>query len=325
MNNNDFIPPYPFKNKHISTVVPSLFRKIKDVSYERVRIDTPDNDFLDVDFSINGSRSIHVIIHGLEGNSQKAYVKGLVRITGKAGIDAAAINLRGCSDEDNKNFYSYHSGKTEDVDTVINYITKNYNYEEIFLSGFSLGGNIVLKYAGEKGKDINPAIKTATGISVPCDLKSVAYNFTKRSNFLYQYRFISSLRKKALKKSERFPEYRHLEKPIKSCRSFLDFDNLITAPSNGFKDAEEYWTKSSCKPYIELIRIPALLINAQNDPFLTDECYPHKEAEKNPYFKLTIPKYGGHAGFVNSYKLNGELWHENFVIKFILRNSKIYS
>ncbi|MCF6240342.1 MAG: alpha/beta fold hydrolase [Bacteroidales bacterium] len=312
-----FNPPFPFKNKHFSTIVPALFRKVKSVDYQRERINTPDSDFLDLDFSKTGSKEIIIILHGLEGNSKKAYVKGLVRIMNRSGIDSLSLNLRGCSEEDNNNFYSYHSGKTEDLDLVINYLSDNYNYEKIYLAGFSLGGNIVLKYAGEQAENMNPKIKAIIAISVPCDLRATSYNFLKKSNFLYQYRFIRSLRKKALNKIKRFPEYQHLEKEIKACRTFFDFDNLITAPYNGFRDAEDYWKKCSSKQFISSIKIPTLLINALDDPFLTQESYPYKEVKKNPFFILETPKYGGHVGFINRWLLNKVLWHEEQALKFI--------
>ncbi len=312
-----FTPPFPFKNKHISTIFPALFRKITGVNYQRVRINTPDEDFLDIDFSKTGSDSVLVILHGLEGNTKKAYIKGLARIMNSSGIDACALNLRGCSEEDNRKFYSYHSGKTEDLDLLINYLSDNYPYENIYMAGFSLGGNIVLKYAGEQAENINKKVKAAIGISVPCDLKATSYNFLKKDNFLYQYRFIRSLRKKALKKINSFPEYKHLEKKIKSARTFFDFDNLITAPFNGFEDAADYWKKCSSKQFISQIKIPTLLINALDDPFLTKESYPYEEAEHNPQFILETPRYGGHVGFINRWRLNKALWHEERVLDFI--------
>lgn len=312
-----FTPPFPFKNKHFSTIIPALFRNVKGIYYERIRIDTADKDFLDLDFSKVGSNSILLILHGLEGNTKKAYIKGLTRIINKSGLDACALNLRGCSEEDNRKFYSYHSGKTEDLHEVINYISNNYSYENIYLSGFSLGGNIVLKYAGEQAGKINKKIKAVIGISVPCDLKATSYNFLKKENFLYQYRFIRSLRRKALNKIKRFPEYKPLEKKIKAARTFFDFDNLITAPFNGFENAEDYWKKCSSKQFIASIKIPALLINALDDPFLTPESYPHNEAKSNPLLVFETPRYGGHVGFINRWKFNKTLWHEKRILDFI--------
>ncbi len=318
INTQSYKPPFPFRNYHFNTIIPALFRKIKGINYNRVRIDTADNDFLDLDFSKVGSNALVIILHGLEGNADKAYVKGLVRTMNRAGVDAVSVNLRGCSNEDNRKFYSYHSGKTEDLEAVIDYLTNNYSYDKLFLTGFSLGGNIVLKYVGEFGNTINPKIKAAVGISVPCDLKATSYNFLKKDNFLYQWRFIRSLRKKALSKIKRFPEYQYLEKEIKNCRTFFDFDNLITGPVNGFKNAEDYWEQSSCKQLITSIRVPTLLINALDDPFLPDECYPFEETKQNPYFYFETPEYGGHVGFISNWKLSKELWSEKRVLEFLL-------
>lgn len=315
-----FQAPFLFRNGHISTIVPAILRKIKNVHYQRERIDTPDGDFLDLDFSLKGSNSLVIILHGLEGNTYKAYVKGLVRKMNRAGFDALALNLRSCSQEDNRKFYSYHSGKTDDLETVLDYVQQP--YQNILLAGFSLGGNIVLKYAGEKAENIHPKIKAVAGISVPVDLTATSYNFLKKENFLYQYRFIRSLRKKALNKIKKFPEYDYLADKIKNCRTFFDFDNLITAPANGYKDAFDYWKKCSSKQFIPSIRVPALLINALDDPFLPPECYPYKEAKQNRLFVFETPEYGGHVGFVNRWCFNKELWHEEKVAEFFLKNIK---
>lgn len=317
LKTQSYKPPFLFKNYHLTTIVPALFRKVRALNYERIRINTPDNDFLDLDFSKTGGKSLIIVLHGLEGNTRKAYVKGLVRCMNKAGVDALAMNLRGCSREDNRNFYSYHSGKTEDLETVLDYVTTFYDYDKIFLAGFSLGGNVVLKYTGERADKIKPIIKAVVGISVPCDLRATSYNFLKKDNFLYQWRFIRSLRKKALSKIKRFPEYKHLKTEIENCKTFFDFDNLITAPYNGFKDAEDYWKQSSCKQFIKSVRVPALLINALDDPFLPSKCYPYDEAKSNQNFWFETPQYGGHVGFVNRWRLNKTLWHEQRVLEFI--------
>ncbi|MEN8119457.1 MAG: alpha/beta fold hydrolase [Bacteroidota bacterium] len=314
--NHSYKPPFLFRNYHMNTIFPALFRKIKKIDYQRMRISTPDDDFLDIDFSKADSNSLVIIIHGLEGNAGKPYMKGLVRSMNNADIDAVAINLRDCSGKPNRKYYSYHSGKTEDLETVIKFIIENYKYKKIYLAGFSLGGNLVLKYVGERGNKINPIIKAAIGISVPCDLKATAYNFLKKDNWLYQKRFILSLRKKALNKLKLFPEYQHLEKGIKKSKTFLEFDNLVTAAANGFKDAEDYWKQSSCKQFLTSIRIPTLLISALDDPFLPKECYPYEEAEQNPNFYFETPKYGGHVGFINGYPLSKELWSEKRVLEF---------
>ncbi|MBN1251843.1 MAG: alpha/beta fold hydrolase [Bacteroidales bacterium] len=318
INSQTYTTPFLFRNYHLNTIFPALFRKIKGIKFQRIRINTPDDDFIDLDFSRIKSESIAILIHGLEGNAAKAYMKGLTRILNKSGMDVAAINLRGCSNQINKKYYSYHSGKTEDLDSVINYISDNYNYNKMFIAGFSLGGNLALKYVGEKADKINPIIKKVVGISVPCDLKSTAFKLNKADNWIYQKRFINSLKKKALEKIKMFPEFQNQEKEIRKSKNFIQFDNLVTAPANGFNDAEDYWIKNSCKPFLNSIRIPALLINAMDDPFLTDESYPFEEAKQNPNFYFEFPKYGGHVGFINRCNFSNELWHEKRILEFFL-------
>jgi predicted alpha/beta-fold hydrolase len=314
---SDFKPSLLFRQKHISTIAPSFFRKVKGVNYNRKRISTPDDDFLDLDFSIVGSDVIVIISHGLEGNSERTYMKGMVKAINKAGWDAVALNLRGCSGEPNNLYLSYHSGKTDDLDLVINHLLKNYNYQNIKLVGYSLGGNLTLKYIGEKGEAIPPEITSAVAISVPVDLKDSANQLSKTSNAIYMKRFLNMLKPKLAEKAQRFTNNGVKNESIFKMRNFSDFDNLYTAPAHGFSSAEDYWEKCSAKFFLSRIKIPTLLINALNDPFLGDLSYPIAEAQVNQYFYIETPNYGGHVGFVKSLKMNGELWIEKRTIGFL--------
>jgi len=293
-----------------------MFRKVKGVNYERKRIVTPDDDFLDIDFSTVGSKTIVIITHGLEGNSERAYARGMVRAVNNASWDAVAINLRGCSGEPNNLYLSYHSGKTDDLDLVIHHIKENYDYDKIMLVGFSLGGNITLKYLGEQGENANPLISRAVAISVPIDLEDSAVQLAKKSNVLYMNRFVKMLKPKMIGKAERFPEWGLVREDILKMSNFYDIDELYTAPAHGFKNAKDYWEKCSSKPSLSKIRIPTLLINALNDPFLGKPSYPFKEAENSKFFYLETPKYGGHVGFINDFKMNN-LWIEKRTIGFL--------
>jgi len=312
-----FDPNFLFRQKHISTIAPSMFRKTEGVKYKRKRITTPDNDFLDIDFSTVGSKTIVVITHGLEGNSERTYMRGMVKVVNNAGWDAVALNLRGCSGEPNNLYLSYHSGKTDDLDLVINHLIKNYDYEKIMLVGFSLGGNITLKYIGEKREGLHSKIYRAVAISVPVDLKDSAHQLSKKSNAIYMNRFLRMLKPKMAGKAERFPNNSVNKNDIDKMNNFYDFDNLYTAPAHGFSSAEDYWEKCSSKPFLPGIRIPTLLINALNDPFLGSLSIPIKEAIDNKYFFLETPKHGGHVGFVNSFKMKGELWNEKRTVEFL--------
>jgi len=315
--NSNFKPNVFFRHRHFSTVAPSLFRKIKGIEYNRKRLETPDGDFIDLDFSTVNSSTIVIITHGLEGNSDRMYLKGMVQSVNSEGWDAVALNLRGCSGEVNNLYLSYHSGKTDDLELLIHHILKNHKYEKIMLIGFSLGGNITLKFLGEQGTDINSKIKGAVAISVPVDLKDSAAQLAKKSNAIYMKRFVKMLKPKLLEKSKRFPEQAPGKENILLIKDFYDFDELYTAPAHGFKNAEDYWEKCSSKPVLPAIAIPTLLINAKNDPFLGPLSYPKKEAENSKWFYLETPNYGGHVGFASHFKMDGQLWDEKQAMLFL--------
>lgn len=312
-----YSPPFIFRQGHFNTIIPNLFRRVNDVKYSRQRINTPDGDFIDLDFSKTGSRSIGIVLHGLEGSSERAYIKGMIKALNENSYDAVAFNQRSCSGETNLLYSSYHSGKTDDLDTVVKYLLDNSGYNKIILIGYSLGGNIVLKYLGEKGENVNSYIKSAVAVSVPCQLKDSAFRINKGLNKIYMKRFIISLRKKLVIKKQMFPDAPITLHQIKSAFDFTGFDNLYTAPAHGFKDANEYWAKNSSKQFIPSIKIPSLIINAKDDPFLPASCYPVEEAKNNPDVHLMMPEFGGHVGFSTRLNLKGHLWCDEMVIRFL--------
>ncbi|MGO4288470.1 YheT family hydrolase [Chitinophaga sp. RAB17] len=296
------------------TIYPSLFRSIKPADYRRERIVTPDNDFLDLDFSERGNKSIVVILHGLEGNSTRKYVFGMVHIFNGAGFDTVSMNFRGCSGEPNRNLRFYHSGETDDLRAVITYLVSLKKYTAIHLVGFSLGGNVTLKYLGEQGADAVGVIKSAVAISVPCDLKSGSAELEKRHNIIYMQRFIRDLGHKLRLKEQQFPGSISLDH-YGEVKSFRQFDDRYTAPMHGFKDALTYWEQCSSRFYLHNIRIPVLVINAQDDPFLGKECYPYEIAADSQYVYLETPHQGGHVGFVRFGK--DFYWSEKRALAFL--------
>ncbi len=308
-----YIPPPFFTNGHLQTVFATVGRRIRGLRYRRERIATPDKDFLDLDWSRIGSKRLVILSHGLEGASSQPYVLGMVRAMNRQGWDALAWNLRGCSGEPNKSLRSYHSGATDDLEAVVGHVLKKYRHQSVALIGFSLGGNITLKYLGEKGTRLDPRMQKAVAFSVPCHLKSTALHMDKLSNKLYLLRFLVSLSSKIRMKRKILPGQ---VPPGKLTTSFREFDDLYTAPINGFKNAEEYWKKSSSEGYLSGIRIPTLLVNAEDDPFLPERCYPREQARKNLNLFLEIPKFGGHVGFVAFNRL-GEYWSEARAASFL--------
>jgi predicted alpha/beta-fold hydrolase len=288
---------------------------VKGVKYTRERIWTADDDFLDLDWSTVGARKVAIITHGLEGNSDRWYVLGMVKAINAGGWDAVAWNMRGCSGEPNKRLRSYHSGATEDLQEVIEHVINKRKYHTLGLVGFSLGGNMTLKYLGERGGQVTQEIAGAVTCSVPCDLAWGAEQMARPVNKIYMKRFTRMLHEKIKAKMSIMPD-KIDDEGYNLIKTFRDFDDRYTAPLHGFQDAEDYYRQNSCKQFIPQISIPALLVNARNDPFLSEPCYPLREAEVNPNFFLEMPKSGGHIGFV-SFNERGEYWFEGRVLSFL--------
>lgn len=308
-------PSLLFKNAHFNTVYKTLFYK-NNLNYHRKRITTPDQDFLDLDFSTVGSETLVIGLHGLEGSSNSKYMVSACQYLNSRQIDCVAVNFRGCSGEDNQHLFSYHSGKTDDVELIINYILNNYNYKNIVLLGYSMGGNISLKYMGENST-IASSIKGAIAISVPCDLEGSSNALSNWQNTIYIQRFLRTLKKKSLLKLEKYPESLLSKEAIISAKNFQDFDNAVTAPLGGFKNAKEYWTNCSSKQFLSNIQLPTLIINAKDDTFLSKSCFPYSEAKQNPMLFLEVPSYGGHVGFNTSIVEKDPLWSEDRIYQFL--------
>ncbi len=300
---SDHSPKYLFRNNHFSTIYSAKLRPIPELIQERERIQLPDNDFLDIDwsFATTTSKRVAILLHGLEGNAQRVYIKGQGKILKENGWDVAAMNHRGCSGEDNLMYHSYNSGRTTDLVSVIDFILKKDRYDEIALIGFSLGGNLVLKYLGER-ENIPKQIKKGVAISSPLKLKGSLESLIKPQNWVYNKTFINDLKKKYKRKMPRFPEKMN-PTHFKQIKSLLDFDNIYTAPAHGFEDAFEYYEKSSSLQFLPNVKIPVLILNAKNDSFLSSECFPYEIASKANNIYLETPEYGGHVGFHITNKL----------------------
>ena len=310
---SSYNPPFLFKNGHFSTIYAGVWRKIGDFEQKRERINLPDQDFLDLDWSHSNTptQKVVILIHGLEGNAQRAYIVGSARQLNQNGYDVCAINLRTCSGEQNRLYRSYHSGATEDLDAVIQHILENKEYSEIFIKGFSLGGNLTLKYLGED-RVIPKEVKGAMAVSVPCSLYSSCKELLKPKNIPYAIRFKKNLVGKLKEKQKYFPE-KISDNDIKNVITLKDFDDIYTSRAHGFKDALDYYEKCSCLPFLPNIKTPTLLLNAKNDSFLGPECFPYQEAENSSNLYFEVSKYGGHVGYYGS---NNITYNEKRVIKF---------
>jgi hypothetical protein len=318
LKTDDYKPPFWLPDGQSQTIFPSLFRKVEGINYVRERIKTNDGDFLDIDLSDCKSlnhqltKSLIILSHGLEGDSSRQYITGMVKNFNAHGFDCLAWNFRSCSGELNQTKRFYHSGATDDLQTIIKYsLSKGYN--KIYLIGFSLGGNLTLKYLGEKGHNLYPEIQKAITFSVPLHLSSSS----KKIGWLYTKRFNKSLTKKILEKSQRFPEFNIDTSNIAKIKTLKDFDEIYTSQLHGFLDAEDYYERNSSLYFLENISIPTLIINAENDPFLSKECFPFEPINNLEKVYFQAPKMGGHCGFYPD-DYQGVLWSEKRALAWVM-------
>lgn len=305
-------PPLYLFNAHLETIVPSMFRKIGG-TYERERLELTDGDFLDLDWMRGKSDKLVIVSHGLEGNSERHYSKGVAHYFRQRGWDALAWNCRGCSGEMNRLPRFYHHGATEDLAAVVDHAIQK-KYSHIALVGVSMGGSLSLKYAGERNDQLPHEVKSIATFSVPCHLGSSALELDKPNKRFYLNRFLKKLEKKIRAKSLKFPDLISME-GFDKIKSFRDFDNRYTAPLHGFADADDFYSKASSDQFLSSIRIPALIVNALNDPFLPDACYPFDLAKTHDYVHLETPARGGHVGF--SLAGNSVSWMEVRAFEFV--------
>jgi len=307
--------PFLFNNGHLQTIYPSFARTLSPDLYQRERITTPDDDFLDLDWARVGSDKLAIISHGLEGSSHRHYMIGMARLLNRHGWDALAWNYRGCSGEINRKLRMYHNGSIDDLDTVVAHALSSGNYQSVALIGFSLGGNLTLMYVGSKVSSLDSRIRKAVSFSVPCDVAAGARQLAQRWNYLYMQQFLVSLHEKIKQKMLLLPGA-ITDAGYERIRNFKDFDDRYTAPIHGFKDAEDYWTQCSSSRFLSAITVPTLIVNALDDPFLADGCYPVPQAGKSACVHLETPRSGGHVGFV-SFNMDGSYWSENRAIEFL--------
>lgn len=312
---SSYTAPRIFRNAHFSTIYASTLRKVAFSTTQHDRIELEDGDFLDLDRSFSSesnSEKVVILLHGLAGNAQRAYIKAMARIFDENGWDTAGMNLRGCSEEMNRLYRSYNAGATEDLEAVINHILAENRYTEIALVGFSLGGNLMLKYLGEN-VELPAEIKSAVAVSTPCDLGASLEELSQTRNIIYSKRFVRNLKKELFRRHLAFPEKISKEE-IANCNTLRDIDELYTSRAHGYKNAADYYQKCSSLQFLPNIKIPTLLINAENDSFLSASSYPVEIAKNSETLHLEIPAHGGHVGFIQHKKT---YYHEERALEFV--------
>lgn len=309
--------PFYMINPHWETIIPSLFSKGPELNYKRRRMELVDGDFLDVDYLDAESKKCIIITHGLEGDSNRYYVKRTADYFHKRGWNIIAWNCRSCSGEMNRLPRFYHHGATEDLGFIVDSAI-NQSYESIVLFGYSMGGSMSLKYAGER--ELDKSIKAVVAFSVPCNLRDSAIVLKQKENRIYEDRFLKKLIRKMRVKSTHYPN--ELKKEvIDSILDFDDFHEKITAPLHGFEDVDDFFASATCDKYLPAIKIPAFIGNALNDPMLGEKCYPIEIAKKSEKVFLETPAVGGHVGFSIFGKKHS--WMELRASQFISDNADI--
>lgn len=281
---------------HYQTILPHLRDGLR-VDYSRERIHTPDDDFLDLDWlSETGCRRLVILSHGLEGDSSRPYIVSAARYFARRGWDVLAWNCRSCSGEMNRTRKLYSHGQSEDLETVVNHALASRGYERIVLVGYSMGGNLTLKYLGTMGKNRPPQVTHGVAFSAPCFIEHSVDSLERRDNFIYKRKFFRSLSAKVIAKEKQFPGIVDIS-ALSRIRVWRDFDRAFSAVIGGYSDLRAYYDYLSSGNYVADTTAPVLIVNAVNDPIIPDACTPTELGKKHPLITVEKPRRGGHVGF----------------------------
>jgi predicted alpha/beta-fold hydrolase len=304
------IPPYHapwwLPGGHAQTLVPALLAPRPAVTYRRERWETPDADFIDVDWAVprdpgsairdSATPPLLVLFHGLEGSSHSPYARAMMRAALDRGWRGAVPHFRGCSGEPNRLPRAYHSGDVAEAEWVLARMRTHAGAAPLLVVGISLGGNMLLKWLGESGDAATGVVTACAAVSSPLDLTAAGDGLAVGFNRVYTANFIATMRRKTLAKRDRFPDLVDWRR-LAAARNLRQFDDAVTAPLHGFRDVDDYWTRASAKPVLGGVRVPTLMLHALNDPFLPARALPAPDAV-SAAVRLEYPAEGGHVGFM---------------------------
>jgi uncharacterized protein len=324
-----FKPAWWLSDSHLQTLYPALFRHAPNPpDYRRERLTTPDRDFIDIDYCGSGNQPLIMLIHGLTGSSQSGYIKGLQSVLLKQGFRSAALNFRGCSGQSNNRARSYHSGETEDIHFLYQTLRRLEPETPLAVVGFSLGGNVALKWLGEQGDQLK--LFAAVAVSVPLLLDICATKldtgFAKcyRGNLLRELKIYMRVKLQHLEKIGRSEDAAKVKAlgDLSAIDSFWQYDDRVVAKLHGFNDVHDYYRRSSSRQYLKSISVPTLLIQALDDPFMTQDVLPGPD-EISPHVHLELSERGGHVGFISGLiPFRPEYWLEQRIPEFLLGHIK---
>ncbi len=290
-------PPW-LPGAHLQTIAAARLLPLPRVDYRRERWETPDGDFVDLDFAVPepaaANAPVLVLFHGLEGCSRSHYSRAVMRAAADRGWRGIVPHFRGCSGEPNRLPRAYHSGDSDEGDWILRSVHARCPGAPLYAVGISLGGNMLAKWLGERGGDA-AFVTAAASVGSPLDLAAGGAALGRGFNRVYTAMFLSTLKRKALEKIARFPGVASAE-DVRSSRNLYQFDNAYTAPVHGFRDTDDYWARASGKPLLAAVEVPHLVLNARNDPFVPAASLPHPR-EVSRFVHLEQPEHGGHIGF----------------------------
>ena len=300
-------PPYEapawLPGGHLQTIYPLLIKPDRH-AYRRERVNTPDGDFIDIDWNAHAgptspecTNPVTILFHGLEGSSGSHYARSLMHALISTGWGGGVVHFRGCSGEENRLARAYHSGDSGEVDWILRRIRAMHPGRPLYAIGVSLGGNVLLKWLGEHAVSACQVVDAAAAVSAPFDLTASGHHLARGANLIYTHYFLATLKPSALAKLRRFPGLFD-ERRLHQARTLHAFDDIVTAPLHGFANADDYWRRASSRPWLRTIAVPTLLLNARNDPFLPTHALPGPE-DVSPSVTCDFPSGGGHVGFVS--------------------------
>lgn len=294
MLKNPFIPAWWLRNAHLQTLWASVVRRTPQLALRRERLELPDDDFIDLDWTTGESGPVVIVLHGLQGSSNSNYARGILHALHQHGCRAVLMHFRGCSGEPNRLPRFYHGGDTGDLNTLVHVLRAREPRTQIAAVGYSLGGNVLLKWLGEQGQ--YAPLSCAVAVSVPFEMNASALRLQCGFSSIYQRHLLRSLRHAVREKSKRMImpfDFGDLDR----LRTLRAYDDAVTAPLHGFSGVDDYYMQSSCRQYLGRIGIPTLVLHAADDPFLTRKAIP-TQAELSPHVTLDLSGHGGHVGFV---------------------------
>ncbi|MFC3033350.1 hydrolase [Pseudoalteromonas fenneropenaei] len=309
--NYQFKPAWWMTNRHVQTIVPRLYRLWQRTPVTLEELTTPDGDFVELAWAQPSAPTapLAVVLHGLEGNIDSFYARGMLRALQQQGFDAVLMHFRNCSSKPNLLPRAYHSGETEDLHFLLTTLRARFPNRRLYAVGFSLGGNVLSKYLGEQQEQC--VLSGAAVVSAPLHLSSSCQVIRKSCFKLYQKYLLDRLKKSMSRKLPLVQQQLQLNQAeLNAINDLWEFDNRVTAPLHGFNGAEDYYDKASGQAFLRHIAIPTLLIHAEDDPMLSAQAIPRAE-QVSDSVTLAVSAQGGHVGFLaGANPLRPQFWLE---------------